>query len=69
MGAEGGKRGARVYFDVDDIKAGVARVNELGGEAGEPMPVPAWAGSRLHGHGGQRLRSLADRSGRADAEA
>ncbi|MGH3035780.1 MAG: VOC family protein [Gaiellaceae bacterium] len=34
------KRGARVYFDVDDINAGVARVNELGGEAGEGMPVP-----------------------------
>ena len=34
------KRGARVYFDVDDINAGSARVNELGGEAGEPMPVP-----------------------------
>jgi predicted enzyme related to lactoylglutathione lyase len=34
------KRGARVYFDVDDINAGTARVNELGGEAGEAMPVP-----------------------------
>jgi uncharacterized protein len=34
------KRGARVYFDVDDINAGSARVNELGGEAGEAMPVP-----------------------------
>ena len=34
------KRGTRVYFDVDDINAGSARVNELGGEAGEPMPVP-----------------------------
>jgi predicted enzyme related to lactoylglutathione lyase len=40
-GADGDKRGARVYFDVDDINAGSARVNELGGEAaGEPMPVP-----------------------------
>ena len=37
---EPGKRGLRVYFDVDDINAGVARVNELGGKAGEPMPVP-----------------------------
>jgi predicted enzyme related to lactoylglutathione lyase len=35
-----GKRGARVYFDVDDIQAGVARVKELGGQAGEAMPVP-----------------------------
>src|SRR5687768_17572570 len=38
MGAEGDKRGARVYFDVDDINSGVARVKELGGEAGEAMP-------------------------------
>jgi predicted enzyme related to lactoylglutathione lyase len=37
---EPGKRGARVYFDVDDIKAGAARVNELGGESGDPAPVP-----------------------------
>ncbi len=41
MGAEGDKRGARVYFDVDDINSGVARVKELGGEAGEAMPVPS----------------------------
>jgi uncharacterized protein len=34
------KRGARVYFDVDEINAANARVNELGGEAGEAMPVP-----------------------------
>jgi predicted enzyme related to lactoylglutathione lyase len=38
---EPGKRGMRVYFDVDDIKTGAARVQELGGEAGEPMPVPS----------------------------
>lgn len=37
---EGGARGARAYFDVDDIDAGGARVRELGGEAGERMPVP-----------------------------
>ena len=37
---EPGKRGTRAYFDVDDIKAGAARVKELGGEAGEPMAVP-----------------------------
>jgi predicted enzyme related to lactoylglutathione lyase len=35
------KRGARVYFDVDDINAGIARVNELGGQAGEAMAVPS----------------------------
>jgi uncharacterized protein len=37
---EPGKRGTRVYFDVDDINAGAARVKELGGEADEPGPVP-----------------------------
>ena len=38
---EAGKRGTRPYFAVDDIKAGAARVKELGGEANEPMPVPS----------------------------
>jgi uncharacterized protein len=33
-------RGIRVYFDVDEINAGAAKVRELGGEADEPMPVP-----------------------------
>jgi predicted enzyme related to lactoylglutathione lyase len=37
---EPGKRGARVYFEVDEINAGAARVKELGGEADEPQPVP-----------------------------
>jgi uncharacterized protein len=37
---EPGKRGTRPYFDVDDIKAGVARVKELGGQASDAMPVP-----------------------------
>jgi uncharacterized protein len=37
---EPGKRGIRSYFDVDDINAGVARVRELGGEAGDGAPVP-----------------------------
>jgi len=37
---EPGKRGARAYFDVDDINAGAARVKELGGEADAPMAVP-----------------------------
>ena len=39
-GADGNKRGMRVYFDVDDINAGAARVGELGGEGGDAMPVP-----------------------------
>ena len=34
------ERDVRVYFDVDDINAGAARVKELGGAADEPMPVP-----------------------------
>ena len=38
--AEGSARGTRVYFDVDDINAGAARVRELGGEASDAMPVP-----------------------------
>jgi uncharacterized protein len=38
---EPGKKGARPYFEVDDINVGAARVKELGGEAGDPMPVPS----------------------------
>jgi|SRR6516165_1788961 predicted enzyme related to lactoylglutathione lyase len=38
---EPGKQGLRVYFDVDDINAGAARVKELGGEANDPRPVPS----------------------------
>jgi uncharacterized protein len=38
---EPGKRGTRPYFDVDDVNAGAARVKELGGQAGDPMPVPS----------------------------
>ena len=37
---EPGKRGARTYFDVEDINAGAARVKELSGEADDPIPVP-----------------------------
>ena len=37
---EPGKQGPRAYFDVEDINTGAARVRELGGEAGEAMPVP-----------------------------
>ena len=39
--ADGDKRGLRVYFDVDDINAGVARVKELGGESSDSMAVPS----------------------------
>ena len=38
---EPGKKGTRAYFDVDDINAGAARVQELGGEADTPMAVPS----------------------------
>ena len=41
MEDDGSSRGPRVYFDVDDINAGVARVRELGGEASDSMPVPS----------------------------
>lgn len=40
MEAEGATRGTRVYFDVEDIHAGNARIGELGGTAGEAIPVP-----------------------------
>jgi predicted enzyme related to lactoylglutathione lyase len=32
--------GIRVYFDVDDIRDGVAQVKENGGKADDPQPVP-----------------------------
>jgi predicted enzyme related to lactoylglutathione lyase len=53
--AESGKRGTRPYFDVDDINAGVARVKELGGEAGDPMPVPnmGWFSTCTDPHGNE----------------
>jgi len=52
---EPGKRGTRAYFDVADIKAGVARVNELGGTAGDPMPVPnmGWFSTCTDPHGNE----------------
>ena len=40
MADDGSTKGPRVYFDVDDINAGVARVRELGGESSDGMPVP-----------------------------
>ena len=40
-GVDDDKRGPRVYFDVDDINASAGQVNQLGGEAGEAMPVPS----------------------------
>src|SRR6476646_10272251 len=50
---EPGKKGTRPYFDVDDVNAGAARVKELGGTAGEPMPVPnmGWFSTCTDPHG------------------
>jgi len=52
---EPGKRGPRVYFDVDDINAGAARVQELGGSADTPAPVPAmgWFATCKDPHGNE----------------
>ncbi len=52
---EPGKHGLRVYFDVDDINAGAARVKELGGEANEPGPVPGmgWFSTCTDPHGNE----------------
>jgi predicted enzyme related to lactoylglutathione lyase len=50
-----GKRGTRAYFDVDDIKASAARVQELGGKADEPGPVPGmgWFATCTDPHGNE----------------
>ena len=52
---EPGKRGTRAYFDVDEINAGVARVQELGGKADQPMPVPSmgWFATCVDPHGNE----------------
>jgi len=52
---EAGKKGTRTYFEVDDINAGAARVNELGGKAGESMPVPnmGWFATCTDPHGNE----------------
>jgi predicted enzyme related to lactoylglutathione lyase len=52
---EPGKQGTRAYFAVDDINAGAARVKELGGEAGDPQPVPSmgWFATCKDPHGNE----------------
>ena len=52
---EPGKRGTRTYFDVDDINDGAARVRELGGESGDPRPVPGmgWFATCTDPHGNE----------------
>lgn len=67
---ERGKRGTRAYFAVDDIGAGVARVKALGGEAAEPMPVPAmgWFSTCSDPHGNEFGLWQADPSAPAIAQ-
>lgn len=54
-GMQPGKTGTRPYFDVDDIRAGTARVAELGGRPDEPMPVPGmgWFATCTDPHGNE----------------
>jgi predicted enzyme related to lactoylglutathione lyase len=40
--SEQGGSGIVVYFETDDIDASLARVGELGGEAGTKLPVPGF---------------------------
>ena len=63
---EPGKKGTRAYFDVDEIKAGAARVNELGGQADEPQASARHGLVRnLPRPPGKRVRPLAERPIRA----
>jgi predicted enzyme related to lactoylglutathione lyase len=52
---EPGKRGTRPYFDVDDVRASRVRVQELGGQADEPQPVPGmgWFATCRDPHGNE----------------
>ena len=52
---EPGKRGTRAYFAVDDINSGAEQVRELGGQAGDPMPVPGmgWFSTCTDPHGNE----------------
>ena len=66
MGADSDKRGARVYFDVDDINARTRASASWVARSGEALPVPDHGlVRRLPGLGRQRVRSLAERSERA----
>jgi predicted enzyme related to lactoylglutathione lyase len=67
---EPGKHGTRVYFDVDDIDAGAARVKELGGEATDKMPVPnmGWFSVCSDPHGNEFGLWQSDPSAQAPAD-
>jgi uncharacterized protein len=41
------ERGVIVYFDTDDIDAQMARLAELGGDAGDKQPVPGMGWTSL----------------------
>ncbi len=43
---EPGKHGMRLYFGVEEVKEGAACATELGGDAGDPRPVPGWIAIR-----------------------
>jgi predicted enzyme related to lactoylglutathione lyase len=38
--SDGEERGPIVYFDVEDVDAAVARINDLGGKAEDKQPIP-----------------------------
>jgi predicted enzyme related to lactoylglutathione lyase len=52
---EPGRRGARSYFVVDEIKTSAARVKELGGDATDPMAIPSlgWFSNCADPHGNE----------------
>jgi predicted enzyme related to lactoylglutathione lyase len=41
MASESAATAPIVYFDTDDIDASIAKVRELGGEAGDKQPIPS----------------------------
>jgi len=53
----------RVYFDVDDINAGAAKLREAGGEADDPQPVPSM-GWFVSGRTPKATRSVSGRTTR-----
>lgn len=48
LDASGGGGSPRLFFGVDDIAVGVARVCALGGRADEPVAIPAGRFARCH---------------------